>query len=60
MKTANNEEYYICKVCHIVRPMYEDSLSCRTCGGPILGPMPKELAEKASGDPDVLKRLQER
>jgi ribosomal protein L40E len=42
----NNNEYYVCVECHTVKPWYGD-VSCRTCGGKILGPLPKVDAERA-------------
>ena len=53
------DAYYICKECGVSRPMKEDTLWCRSCGGPIIGPLTKEVADRASIDPKIKERLEE-
>jgi len=57
MSYKANEAFYVCKECNIVRPMKEDTLWCRSCGGPIIGPLTEEEAVSAGTDTDFKNAL---
>ena len=58
MSYKPGEAFYICKECNIVRPMKEETIYCRSCGGPIIGPLTKETAEAAFVDPKLKEKLE--
>lgn len=55
-RRKDSNEYYICLECGAIKPWYND-LWCRTCGGKVIGPIPKETAEEAKSNTELKKRI---
>jgi DNA-directed RNA polymerase subunit RPC12/RpoP len=56
IRRSDSGQFYICLECGSIRN-WNGNVSCRTCGGKIIGPVNKETAEAASRDPNIKQRI---
>jgi uncharacterized Zn finger protein (UPF0148 family) len=56
IRRSECNEFYICLECGMIR-RWDGNVSCKTCGGKIIGPVDKATADAAASDPKIKQKV---